>query len=139
MGRVIGIDIDKSDNLFVHFDRKGVYKWLDRSQSLPSGWLEELRTIQPSFDGEIGAWMEVGTALFLKAVEIGDLRSAQLLFKKDRSIADAPRIADGITALHVACMAGQKELVQWLLDYVKMDVEKADRDGFRPIHHAAQQ
>ena len=83
--------------------------------------------------------MEVGTALFFKAVEIGDLRSAQILFKKDRSIADAPRIADGITALHVACMTGQKELVQWLLDYVKMDVEKADHDGFRPIHHAAQQ
>ena len=98
--------------------------------------MENYRTIQPTFDQEIEAWILKGSKLFLKAVKIGDLRSAQLLFKKDNTVADAARNADGTNALHVACTKGYKDIVLWLVDVVMMDVEKPGNDGLRPIHHA---
>lgn len=122
----------------VQFDNDRVYNWFDRSRSLPVGWIEEFQSIRPAFNKEIDAWIAKGSDLFLKAVEIGDLRSAQLLFK-DRLVADAARNAIGKTALHVACIMGRKDVVLWLLDEAKMDLEKPDNSGFRAIHHAVQQ
>jgi len=102
--------------------------------------MKKFEKIQPPpFDKEIDAWIEKGSHLFLKAIEIGDLKNAQVLYKKDNSVVDAALNSDGRTALHVACMRGQKDIVKWLLDDIKMDLEKPDNDGSRPIHHAVQQ
>ncbi len=99
----------------------------------------ELQTVQATFHAEIAACIDNGSSLFLKAVENGDLRGAQLLFEKgSKFIADAARNADERTALHVACVKGHKDIVQWLLDAVKMDLEKEDRNGFRAVHDAIQ-
>lgn len=77
--------------------------------------LEWDQAIQPGLATEIASWIEKGSSLFLKAVEMGDLKSAQLLFKKGKLIADA-QTANGMTALHVACTMGHKDMVEWLLD-----------------------
>lgn len=127
------------DKVLVQFDRDEIYNWLDKDKSLPSMWMKEFQTIQLSFDKEVDAWIEKGSDLFLKAIDIGDLKRADLLYKKDNVVADAARDSVGRTALHVACMRGQKEIVQWLLDGAKMDLEKPDHLGSRPIHYAVQQ
>jgi len=85
---------------------------------------------------EIDEWIKKGARLFQKAVEEGDLESAQFLYSKDKLVVDA-RNADGRAALHFACLRGNKEMVKWLLDELKMDIEKADEAGSRAIHHAA--
>ena len=95
----------------------------------------EFQAVQPTFHTEIAAWIDKGSSFFLKAVEIGDLRSAQFLFEKgSKFIADSARNAGGKTALRLACSKGHKEIVQWLLDAVKMDLEEEDRNGFRAVH-----
>jgi len=85
---------------------------------------------------EIAAWIDKGSSLFIKAIEIGDLRSAQFLFEKSEFIAHAARNADGKTALHVACIKGYKNIVLWLLEDVKVFLEQEDRGGFKAIHDA---
>jgi len=79
--------------------------------------IEKEQSIQPGLDEEITSWIEKGSTLFFKTVEIGDLKSAQLLFKNDKVVANA-RNADGKTALHVACIMGHKNIVEWLIDAV---------------------
>ena len=139
VGRVTAIDIENPEKIYVLFDEDHIYHWLDKAKSLPSWWFEKHRTIQPAFDQEIETWIAKGSELFLKAVEIGDLRSAQLLFKKDKSVADAARNADGKDALHIGCTLGYKDLVRWLVDVVMMDVDKPGHDGLRPIHHTVKE
>ena len=85
------------ERVVVQFDDDNVYNWLDKSRSLPARWMEEFRTILPAFDTEIGAWIAKRSDLFFKAVQIGDLRSAQLLFN-DRLVNGAVRNAEGKTA-----------------------------------------
>ncbi len=131
--------MNDADKVFVQFDREEIYNWLDKDKSLPSGWIKEFQRIQPSFDQEVEAWIGKGSHLFLKAIEIGDLKSAQVLYKKDNAVVYAALNSVGRTALHIASMKDHKDIVRWLLDDIKMDLEKPDNDGSRPIHHAVQQ
>ena len=130
------MDVNDPGKLYVQFDRKGINERLIKGKSLPSCWMEEFQTIQPAFDKEIDAWIDQGSALLLKSVEIGDLRNAQRLFNEDKLIVDAARNADGRTILHVACLKGHKDSVRWLLDSVKADLEELNNGGFRAIHHS---
>jgi len=130
------MDVNDPDKLYVQFDRKGINERLIKGKSLPSVRMEEFQTIQPAFDKEIDAWIDQGSALLLKSVEIGDLRNAQRLFNEDKLIVDAALNADGRTILHVACLKGHKDIVRWLLDSVKVQLEEPDDGGFRAIHHS---
>ena len=130
------MDVNDPGKVFVQFDREGI-KRLIKGKSIPSGWLEEFETTQPAFDKEVDAWIDKGSTLFLKSIEIGDLRNARRLFKEDGLIVDASaRNADGMKALHVACSKGHKEIAQWLLYCVKAELEEPDIRGFRAIHHS---
>jgi len=137
IGRVTGIDMEDASRVYMKFDRD--FSWLDKDKSLPSSWMEKFQTIQPVFSREVDDWMAKGSSLFLTAIEIGDLRSAQLLFKKDNSVTEAVRNPDGKKALHIACIKGYKDIVCWLIDDAKIDTEMPDHDDFRPIHRAIQE
>ena len=129
--------MEDASRVYVKFDSD--YSWPNKDKSLPSSWMEKFQTIQPAFSKEVDDWMEKGSSLFLTAIEIGDLRSAQLLFKKDNSVAKAVRNEDGKTALHIGCIKGYKDIVCWLIDDAKIDTEMPDHDDFRPIHRAIQE
>ncbi len=70
-----------------------------------------------------------------KAVYEGDIRVAKLLFNRHGIDANL-RNAEGLTLLHIACNQGHKDLVDWLINGVKLDLEEADKNGFRAIHYA---
>ena len=74
----------------------------------------------------------------MEAIEKGEIQIAQFLFSMNGLVVDVCNV-DGRTALHVACSKGYVNIVRWLLDIVKMDMEKPDNGGFRAIHHAVQQ
>ncbi len=75
------------------------------------------------------------TALFFKAVNRGDLRIAKLLYSRYGVDVNALN-ADGKTALQLASGKGHQEIVTWLLNETKVDLEKQSLNGWRAIHFA---
>lgn len=100
---------------------------------------ENNNAVQPFMSSTLDEWIQIGAArFFMEAIEKGQIEIAQFLYNKNRLVVDAWNV-DGRTALHVACTKGHVNIVRWLLDFVKMDLEKLDDGGFRAIHHAVQQ
>jgi len=98
--------------------------------------MEPFKTSHPEQDEELAELMEKEQALFFRAVEKGNLRVAKLLHHRHGVDVDAYN-PDGRTALHVACKEGYVDLVEWLIDEAKAEIEKATYNGFRAIHYAA--
>lgn len=136
VGRVVRVDPQNPDKLYLQFDNDDIHNWLSKDIPLPSGWMEPFETDQPSLDKEFIELEAKQTALFLDAVERGDLRIAKLLHNRHGVDVDASN-TNSMTALHLACQLGHKELVKWLLNEVEADLEKQDDKGFRAIHYAA--
>ena len=130
-----GIVESDPEMLYIQLDDDKFFKWLPNDEFLPSRWMEPFETQQPSVEEEIVELIAKAVALFINAVNRGDLRVAKLLYNRSGVDVDA-RNADGRTALHVACQQGYKEIVDWLLDEAGADLEVTDKEGFRAIHHA---
>ncbi|KAM8843234.1 protein phosphatase 1 regulatory subunit 12C [Synchiropus picturatus] len=85
-------------------------------------------------------------AEFLAACASGDTEEAQVMLKdatetKNKQEEDVPDIvncsnADGITALHQACIDGSMEMVSFLLEH-SANVNQVDSEGWTPLHVAA--
>ncbi|CAJ1053082.1 protein phosphatase 1 regulatory subunit 12C isoform X2 [Xyrichtys novacula] len=82
-------------------------------------------------------------AEFLAACASGDTEEAQVMLKeaKLRDCEDAAEIvncsnADGITALHQACIDGSMEMVFFLLEH-GAKANQVDSEGWTPLHVAA--
>nr|XP_057921252.1 protein phosphatase 1 regulatory subunit 12C [Doryrhamphus excisus] len=85
-------------------------------------------------------------AEFLAACASGDTEEAQVMLKEAKEITssneeDAGEIincsnADGITALHQACIDGSMEMVSFLLEH-GANVNQVDSEGWTPLHVAA--
>lgn len=82
-------------------------------------------------------------AEFLAACASGDTEEAQAMLKeaKRKNGEDAAEIincsnADGITALHQACIDGSMEMVSFLLER-SANVNQVDSEGWTPLHVAA--
>ncbi|XP_044044767.1 protein phosphatase 1 regulatory subunit 12C isoform X3 [Siniperca chuatsi] len=85
-------------------------------------------------------------AEFLAACASGDTEEAQVMLKeaketKQRNGEDVAEIincsnADGITALHQACIDGSIEIVSFLLEH-GANVNQVDSEGWTPLHVAA--
>lgn len=85
-------------------------------------------------------------AEFLAACASGDTEEAQAMLmdakeSKSKSEEDVPDIincsnADGITALHQACIDGSTEMVSFLLEH-GANVNQVDSEGWTPLHAAA--
>ncbi|XP_061882708.1 protein phosphatase 1 regulatory subunit 12C [Entelurus aequoreus] len=85
-------------------------------------------------------------AEFLAACASGDTEEARVMLKEakdmtSRNEEDALEIincsnADGITALHQACIDGSMEMVSFLLEY-GANVNQVDSEGWTPLHVAA--
>ena len=130
-----GIDESDPEMLYIQLDDDKIHKWLPKDEFISSKWMEPFETLQPSVEEELVELISKGVALFINAVNRGDLRVAKLLLKRAGVDVDA-RNADGRTALHVACQQGYKEIIKWLLDVAKADLEVTDNEGLRAIHHA---
>ncbi len=130
------IDDDNPEELYIHFDDPKVYTWISKSDSFSSEWMELLESTQPSVEKELTEWIEKGFTFFFDAITRGDLRTAKLVHMHHNIVGDA-RNSDGRTALHIACLKGYKEIVKWLIEEVKADVELPDEnDRFFPIHYS---
>lgn len=135
IGRVTGIDPIDPDKHYILFDDDDIYQWLPKVKSLPSSWMESYETAQPLLDEDLVDWVAKGSILLFNAVDRGDLRIVKLLVLRHGLDVNA-RNADGMTPLQVACKEGYIEVVQWLLDSAGADMEAADSNGFRAIHHS---
>ena len=136
IGRISGIDENDADKLLVQFDNDQIYRWLDKSYPLPSGWMEPFKTSHPEQDEELAELIEKEQALFFRAVEKGNLRVAKLLYSRHSVDVDAQNSL-GTTSLHIACKYGFVDMVEWLIDEAQADTEKAIDSGHRAIHFAA--
>lgn len=131
IGHVTGVNRkDPSGNLLVQFDDSETYDWL-----LPSAWMEPFQSPNPSIDKERLELASKQVALFFRAVEVGDLRNAKLIHDHHGVDADV-RNPEGKTALHLASKKGYQELIEWLLNEAKVDVDQPDSKGNRAIHFA---
>ena len=137
VGRVIGIDErDPTKNVFIRFDDAEIHQWLPSNVSLPSAWMDPFYTAHPAINRELLELFSSELALFFKAVNQGDLRTAKILYNRQPGVDVEARNSDGKTALHIASRKGHTDLVEWLLDAAKVDVDKPDLKGFRAIHLA---
>ena len=131
-----GIDeADPSGKLFVKFDDVEIYDWLPRSVSLPSAWMEPYETAHSAIDDELLEQEKKLICLFFKAADGGNLRAAKLLYSRHGIDAEA-RNLDGKSALHLASFKGHYELVQWLLETPKVDLNQLDNGGYSALHYA---
>ena len=130
------ISNEDPSKLIVLFDDAGIYEWFSKREALPSGWIEHFGSTDFACEKEIAEAIEKIVSVFMNAVGRGDLRAAKLLHLHHTIVADA-RNANGESALHVACTHGYKDIVEWLIDEVKVDLEKSSKIGHRPIHYAA--
>ena len=67
--------------------------------------------------------------------QIQMLKDLQMSVKQGFDV-NSPRDGDRATALHIACANGYIEVVDYLLNEVKVDVHVRDKDGWQPIHAA---
>ena len=75
--------------------------------------------------------------LFNDAVLGGDLSIAKLLHGR-YGVDLNGRNEEGLAAIHLACILGHEDIIQWFVGEEKIDLEKADNLGYRAIHHAVQ-
>lgn len=137
VGRVIGVDErNPAHNVFIRFDDAEIHQWLPSDVSLPSAWMEPFQTAHPAIDRELLDLYSLEFALFFKAVNEGDLRTVKILYNRQPGVDVEARNSDGKTALHIASRKGYIDLVEWLLNEAKVDVNKPDLKSFRAIHHA---
>ena len=98
--------------------------------------MEPFKTPYPEQDKELAELIEKEQSLFFRVVEKGNLRVAKLLYSRHSVDVNALNSA-GTTALHIACKCGFVDMVEWLIDEAKADIEKAIDSGHRAIHFAA--
>ena len=75
---------------------------------------------------------------FFNAVDRGDLQLMKMLYTKLRIDLDALWNRRGMSALQVACERGYKNVVNWLIDIIKVDLNASDAEGLRAIHYAVE-
>jgi len=134
-GRVIRIDAQDHDKLYIHLDNDAIYKWLCKDNPLPSRWMESLRKGDLWIDHNLLDLNKKMTELFFSAVEQGDVRVPKVLLVR-HGIDPESRNSAGLSALHVACQNGHLDVVQWLLDEAQVELEKQSSKGLRAIHYA---
>lgn len=138
IGRVVAIDHADADRVFVRMDNEKIHKWLyKKGKSLPTNWMEPYESAYPAHDDEMDALAAKQLRLFFDVVDKGNLRVAQLLHHRYGVDVGTRNSIDGMTALHIACLKGHFEVVQWILEEALVDLEEEDNNGFRAIHHAA--
>lgn len=130
--------IDEKDpigNVFIQFDNSDVTNCLPKGTSLPSAWMDPVQSSHAALDKDLMDLTSKGVALFFKTVDEGAFRVAKLLVNR-HGVDPESRNGEGKTALHSACLRGHRDLVEWLLDELKVDMEQSDNKGFRAIHYA---
>jgi len=97
--------------------------------------MDHLESAHTELNDDLMKLMAKVEELMFQSIAKGELRVAKLLrtrFGIDMEV----RNSAGMTMLHLACQQGRKDFVDWLVNDVRVDVEKADEKGFRPIHYA---
>jgi len=135
VGRVVEIHPEDPLKVYVKFDNDEIHHWLPKSIHFSSSWLEKYETNHSDLEAELVEVVLKNVALFFKAVDRGDLRIAKLLHIRHGVDVDTLN-TDGETALQLASEKGHKEIVKWLLNETKVDIEKSNLNGFRAIHYA---
>ncbi len=126
-----------SNNMFgVHFDNEAINEWLfarHADKYYPASWMERVKSC---VGRELSELALKTTSLFYKAVRKGDLRTVKLLISRHGVDVNASSF-NGLTALHLAIIEGQKEIVKWILDQPQTDLEKPGRNSYYgAIHYA---
>lgn len=137
VGRVSHVSEENPAKVFVEFIGSASFKVMFLVTPLPSAWMECCEPVRPDPEAEIMECAAKVASLLFKAVDEGDLRLLKIYNKHSFINFDA-RNVDGITALQKACEKGHKEIVKWLIDEAKVDLNLAGEGGFRAIHYAVQ-
>lgn len=122
--------------LSVEFD-SGIksFDWLSYERSLPSSWMDHLKSAQTKSNDKLVRTEANLVVDMFEAVAHGDLRVTKQLHIRHRIDVDVQN-PEGLTPLIVAIRKGHTHIVDWLVNEIRVDVERADGRGFRAIHHA---
>lgn len=136
-GHVIRIDNKNPNRVFINFDDPTIRKRISKDKSLPTGWMEPFEPpCKSQLEKEFDDYITKGMRLFFRAVESGNLQVIKNLYSHQKMLINAQN-STGMTVLQVACQKGREDIVQWLLDDAKVNLEeKNKRNGFRAIHYA---
>ena len=143
-GRVSAIDqANPAERAHIHLSNQKIFEWLPMGQSLSSAWIEPFKptsVIKSCLDVEIEDFVRnsivTSVQFFFRAVHSGNLPAVKTLYSHYKMDVDALDVNHGMSALHVACKNGYLDLVEWLLNEVKANLEVQDKNGFRAIHFA---
>ena len=100
--------------------------------------MELIQLAKPTLEQEILDGISKAAPLLLKAIQEGDLAAVKLLHNHHKFNYNARINSDGMTALQISCEKGYKNLVEWLIDEAKVDLDLAAEKGFRAVHYAVQ-
>lgn len=104
-------------------------------RTLDHEWIAAL-TVSPHLSGKLSKLKAKMADLMVEAANEGDQYIMKDLLVNFKIDVDSGHTAkDGVTALHLACRSGQKDVVLWLLEH-GANLEKQDGKGRRAIHHA---
>jgi ankyrin repeat protein len=75
---------------------------------------------------------------FFQAAANGDLNSIQRLVQQHGStVVEVATTNDGFKALHFASNAGHLEIVQYLIQHGRANINATDNNGFNALHFAS--
>jgi len=136
-GRVIRIEQKNPNRVYINFADPTIRKRISKEKSLPTGWMESFEPpCKSQLDKEFDDYISKGIKLLFRAAENGNLQIIKDLFSNQKMLINALN-STGMTVLQIACQKGRENVVQWLLDEAKVNIdERNTRNGFRAIHYA---
>jgi ankyrin repeat protein len=81
-------------------------------------------------------FQRVSLPVMLHAWCSGDIEALEICLKENKLSIHLVKFFDGATPLHIACISSQMDMVRYMIEYKKVDVNVRDNYGETPLHES---